>query len=261
MAEKMELEYEVSVTGLGEAAITAENAGRSAEQASLALRGARSNASSMLPIMLMSVRSINAARLAVEQTSKAITDLDPRAAMYGFLNMMQVVRNLTSLMIMLKDSTGAASAAQAILATLTGRWWLIPLALAAGAIVYARIKSMQEGGLVRETGPYLLHKGEKVVSAKEVEDLPIDERLTPTRTVETHKTIERERIIPTVEVHRTIETRRIYTARTEHIAPRTMQSFGPIFVTFQRQPREGLDMDRWLRELGPRIVEQARRGA
>ena len=263
MAEKMQLEYEVSVTGLGEAAITAENASKSGEQASLALRGARSNASSMLPIMLMSVRSINAARLAVEQTSKAITDLDPRAAMYGFLNMMQVVRNLTSLTIMLKESTGAASAAQAILATLTGRWWLIPLALAAGAIIYARIKSMQEGGLVKETGPYLLHKGEKVVPVREVEALRLveRERFTPTRTVETHKTIERERIIPTVEVHRTVETRRIYTARTEHIAPRTIQSFGPIFITFEKQPREGLDMDRWLRELGPHIVEQVRRGA
>ena len=263
MAEKMQLEYEVSVTGLGEAAITAENASKSAKQASLSLTGARSSASSMLPIMLMSVRSINAARLAVEQTSKAITDLDPRAAMYGFLNMMQVVRNLTSLMIMLKESTGAASAAQAILAALTGRWWLIPLALAAGAIVYARIKSMQEGGLVKETGPYLLHKGEKVVPVREVEDLRSveRERFTPTRTVETHKTIERERIIPTVEVHRTVETRRIYTARTEHIAPRTIQSFGPIFVTFQQQPQEGLDMDRWLRELGPHIVEQVRRGA
>ena len=108
MAEKLELEYEVSVTGLGEAAITAENASRSANQASLALTGARSSSSRTLPIMLMSVRSMNAARLAVEQTSKAITDLDPRAAMYGFLNMMQVVRNLSSLMTMLKDSTGAA---------------------------------------------------------------------------------------------------------------------------------------------------------
>ena len=206
MAEKLELEYEVSVTGLGEAAITAENASRTANQASLALTGARSSSSRTLPIMLMSVRSMNAARLAVEQTSKAITDLDPRAAMYGFLNMMQVVRNLTSLMTMLKDSTGAASAAQAILAALTGRLWLIPLALAAGALVYARVKSMQTGGPVRETGLYMLHRGEYVV--------------------------------PTRHVH----------------------SYGPIFVTFERQPRRGADMDEWLRRLGPSLVEQTRRG-
>jgi len=233
MAERMQLEYEVSVSGLGEAAIAAENAGRSAEQASLALRGARSNASSMLPVMLMSVRSINAARLAVEQTSKAITDLDPRAAMYGFLNMMQVVRNLTSLMGLLKESTGAASAAQAILATLTGRWWLIPLALAAGAIIYARIRNMQEGGLVHETGLYLLHRGEEVIP-KEV-----------------------------VETRQILESRETRIHQTHGYVPhhRHVHTYGPIFINFQRQPREGLDMDWWLRELGPRIVEQVRRGA
>ena len=230
MAERMQLEYQVSVTGLGEAAIAAEDAGRSAEQATAAINNIRTQTSRTLPIMLMGVRSINAARLAVEQTSKAIEDLDPRAAMYGFLNMMQVTRNLTSLMTMLKESTGAASAAQAILATLTGRWWLIPLAITAGALIYAKIKSMQAGGVVPETGPYLLHRGERVVPA------------------------------PTVETRMITETTKIYRTKTEHIAPRSVQSFGPIFVTFERQPREGPDMDEWLRELGPRIVERARRG-
>jgi hypothetical protein len=230
MAERMQLEYEVSVTGLGEAAIAAERASVSAKQADMALKGARSSTSNTLPVLLMGVRSINAARLAVEQTSKALTDLDLRAAMYGFLNMMQVVRNLNSLMIMLRESTGAASAAQAILATLTGRWWLIPLALAAGAVIYAQIRSMQEGGLVGETGLYLLHRGEEVVPFREVE----------TREV--------------------IETRRVYTTRNEYLVPRTVQSFGPIFVTFERQPREGPELDRWLRELGPRLVVEARRG-
>ena len=92
MAERLELEYRVSVTGLGEAAVAAESASRSAGQASLSLQGARSSASRTLPVMLMGVRSMNAARLAVEQTTMAIEDLDPRAAMYGFLNMVQVVR-------------------------------------------------------------------------------------------------------------------------------------------------------------------------
>jgi len=230
MAERMQLEYEVSVTGLGEAAIAAENASASAKQADMALKGARSSASNTLPVMLMSVRSINAARLAVEQTSKALIDLDLRAAMYGFLNMMQVVRNLNSLMILLRDSTGAASAAQAILATLTGRWWLIPLALAAGAVIYAQIRSMQEGGLVEETGLYLLHRGEEVVPSRYV------------------------------EMREVLETRRVYTARNEYLAPRTVQSFGPIFVTFERQPREGPEMERWLREMGPKLVAETRRG-
>ena len=215
----MELEYRVTVSGLGEAAASAQSAGASAAQAAASMNAVQAQGSRILPTMLMSVRSMNAARLAVEQTSRAITDLDPRAAMYGFLNMIQVVRNLTGLMNMLKASTGAASAAQAILATLTGRWWLIPLALAAGAVIYSKIKSMQVGGIIPETGPYLLHRGEEVVPAH-----------------------------------------RVYSSRTEHVTHRSSTSMGPIFITFEKQPREGLDMDRWLRGLEPRLVEIARRG-
>ena len=214
----MELEYRVTVSGLGEAAASARSAGASAAQASAAMSAAQGQGSRALPVLTMSVRSFNAARLAVEQTSRAITDLDPRAAMYGFLNMVQVVRNLNSLMAALRESTGAASAAQAILATLTGRWWLIPLALAAGAVIYSRIRSMQEGGLVPETGPYLLHRGEAV--------LPV---------------------------------RGVHVSR-ELLSQRTVQSFGPIFITFERGPGEGLEMERWMRGLGPRLVEEARRG-
>jgi len=391
MAEKMELEYEVSVTGLGEAAIAAENASRSADQASYALTGARSSASRTLPIMLMSVRSINAARLAVEQTTRAIEKMDPRAAMYGFLNMMQVVRNLHSLMILLKESTGAASAAQAILAALTGRWWLIPLAIAAGAIIYAKIKSMQEGGLVEETGLFILHKGEEIVSAREVEiqktletreiivekpepffplrgetplersasvwplreKVPVEEpsiifplRKPVEKTLETvvlskelkevhvpvlepmplsreaekisfdaHElipfmmeapevTVDLKQIVPFMKEPPKIsvdlpefkslirepketrstepltplkeatevvapspiswepqrETRRVYAPPRETVShPRHIHNIGPVFITFEKQPREGLDMDRWLRDLGPRIAQQARR--
>ena len=218
-SEHMELEYRVTVSGLGEAAASAQSAGASAAQAAASLNAAQAQGSRTLPTMLMSVRAFNAARLAVEQTSRAITELDPRAALYGFLNMIQVVRNLTSLTNILKTSTGAASAAQAILATLTGRWWLIPLALAAGAVIYSKIKSMQIGGIIPETGPYLLHRGEEVVPAH-----------------------------------------RVYASRTENITHRSSTSMGPIFITFERQPREGLDMDRWLRGLEPRLVEIARRG-
>ena len=218
-SEHMELEYRVTVSGLGEAAASAQSAGASAAQAAASLNAAQAQGSRTLPTMLMSVRAFNAARLAVEQTSRAITELDPRAALYGFLNMIQVVRNLTSLTNILKTSTGAASAAQAILATLTGRWWLIPLALAAGAVIYSKIKSMQTGGFIPETGPYLLHRGEEVVPAH-----------------------------------------RVYSSRTENVTHRSSTSMGPIFITFEKQPREGLDMDSWLRGLEPRLIEIARRG-
>jgi len=205
VSDRVDLEYNVQVTGLEEAQASANSASESANQASLALTGARSSASSSLPTMLMTVRAMNATRLAITQTSRAITNLNPTALMYGFLNMIQVVRNLTALTRMLKESTGAAAAAQSILATLTGNWWVIPLALAAGALVYSRIKSMQAGGPVSHTGVYMLHRGEYVVPAQ--------------------------------------ETR-----------------LGPIFVTFERQPRSPLEVDQWLDELGPRLTEKMRRG-
>ena len=205
MSDRVDLEYNVRVTGLDEAQVSANSASESANQASLALTGARSSASSSLPTMLMTMRAVNATRLAIAQTSRAITDLNPTALMYGFLNMIQVVRNLTVLTRMLKNSTGAAAAAQSILATLTGNWWVIPLALAAGALVYSRIKSMQAGGPVTHTGLYLLHRG-------------------------------------------------------EHVVPTQQMRLGPVFVTFERQPRSPLEMDQWLRELGPRLAETMRRG-
>jgi len=206
MSERLQIEYEVTVSGLGEAAAAAREAGSSAEQASAAMNNVHSGASRTLPTLMAGVRLLNATRLAVEQASKALTSLDPEAALYAFLNMIQAVTSLTRLMRMLRESTAAASAAQAILATLAGQWWLIPLAIAAGALVYARIRSMQAGGPVRETGLYVLHRGELVVPASSV------------------------------------------------------SHYGPIFVSFERQPREGPDTDEWLRRLGGLIAERVRRG-
>ena len=163
MTERVDLEYNVQVTGLEEAKVSANAAAESANQASAAMNVAQVQSSSSLPTMIMTMRAANAARLAVSQTSKAVTELNPTALMYGFLNMMQVVNNLTSLTRKLKDSSGAAASAQAILATLTGNWWIIPVALAAGALVYSRVKSMQAGGKVTFTGLHYLHKGEYIV--------------------------------------------------------------------------------------------------
>ena len=206
MSDRVDLEYNVHVTGLEEAQASAAAASESADQAAASLQNAQAMSSSSLPTMLMSVRAFNAARLAITQTSRAVSDLNPTALLYGFLNMIQVVRNLTQLTKMLKDSTGAAASAQAILAALTGNWWVIPLALAAGALVYSRIRSMQTGGVVPETGIYLLHR--------------------------------RERVIPAHQSH----------------------SYGPIFITFEKQPRSPMEIDRWLDELGPRLTEKMRRG-
>ena len=198
MAERMEVEYQVTVTGLEEATASANNAKQQADQASAALENTKSSGSKALPILFSSVRALTNARQAVEQTQTAIRDLNPLMMLSAFVNMAQTVQNLSSLMKALKASTAAASAAQAILTTLAGAWWLIPLAIAAGALVYSRIQSMQAGGIIKETGPYLLHRGEYVIPEKQA-----------------------------ASVERIVE-------RTS--APVTR--FGPIYVSFEKQPEE-----------------------
>lgn len=205
MADRVDLEYNVQVTGLGEAAASANAAAQSASQASAALQGVQAQGGGTLATLSMTLRTLNSTRLAVTQTSRAINEMNPAAMLTSFMSMIQVVNNLTSLTRRLRESTAAASAAQAILATLSGHWWLIPLAIAAGALVYSRIQSMQAGGPVERTGLYMLHRGEYVVPASQ-----------------------------------------------SHV--------GPVFVTFERQPSGGLDVDGWLRELGPRLEERIRRG-
>ena len=198
MAERSEIEYQVKVTGLGEASAAANSAAAQAKQASASLESAKSSGSQAIPILFSSVRALTNARQAAEQANKAIRDLDPMMALYAFVNMVQTVQALTSLMKALKTSTAAASAAQAILTTLAGAWWLIPLAIAAGALVYSRIQSMQVGGIAKETGPYLLHKGEYIVPERQA-----------------------------TRVERLVE-------RT--MTPVTR--FGPIYVSFEKQPEE-----------------------
>ena len=205
MADRVDLEYSVQVTGLGEAAASANAAAQSAGQAYAALQGVQAQGGGTVATLAMTLRTLNSTRLAVTQTSRAINDMNPAALMTSFMGMIQVVNNLTSLTRRLRESTAAAGAAQAILATLSGHWWLIPLAIAAGALVYSRMQSMQAGGPVERTGIYMLHRGEYVVPASQ-----------------TH--------------------------------------LGPVFVTFERQPSGGLEVDEWLRELGPRLEERVRRG-
>ena len=205
MADRVDLEYNVQVTGLGEAAASANAAAQSAGQASAALQGVQAQGGGTVATLAMTLRTLNSTRMAVTQTSRAISEMDPTMLLTSFMSMIHLVTNLTSLTRRLRESSAAAGAAQAILATLTGRWWLIPLAIAAGALVYSKIQSMQLGGPVERTGLYMLHRGEYVVPAS-----------------------------------------------TTHL--------GPVFVTFERQPAGGIEMDEWLRELGPRLEERVRRG-
>jgi hypothetical protein len=173
VADRVDLEYNVQVTGLGEATASANAAAQSAGQASAALQGVQAQGGGTLATLSMTLRTLNSTRLAVTQTSRALTDMNPALMLTTFMSMIQVVSNLTSLTKRLRQSTAAAGAAQAILATLSGHWWLIPLAIAAGALVYSRIQGMQTGGPVERTGLYMLHRGEYVVPASQTYMGPI----------------------------------------------------------------------------------------
>lgn len=232
MAERMEIEYAVRVTGLEEATSAANSARQQADQASAALENTRSSGNKTLPIIFSSVRALTNARQAVEQTQKAVRDLNPLMALSAFVNMAQTVQSLSSLMRALKASTAAASAAQAILVTLAGAWWLIPLAIVAGALIYSRIQSMQGGGLVKKTGPYLLHEGEYIIPEKEV--------------LRTERIIERTSLVPTGIVIERL------------LAP--VSRFGPIYITFEKQPEED-ERESWTRSLETMIADKIRRGA
>ncbi len=167
MADRVDLEYNVQVTGLGEAAASANAAAMSAGQASAALQGVQAQGGGTMATLAVTLRTLNSTRMAVTSTSRAITEMNPAMLLTSFTSMIHVVSNLTSLTKRLRERSAAAGAAQAILATLSGRWWLIPLAIAAGALVYSKIQSMQAGGPVERTGLYMLHRGEYVVPASQ----------------------------------------------------------------------------------------------
>lgn len=108
-------------------------------------------------------------RSAIEQMGKAIKTADPWAFVSFISSSLGVLRSTIFVLEMLQKTTALASAATAILDVLTGNWWLIPLALATAGVIYAAsTRSMQTGGMVRETGTYLLHAGELVVPRSQV---------------------------------------------------------------------------------------------
>lgn len=119
-----------------------------------------------LSLMVMAVRDVNALRLAVTQTSRAIRDLNPAAAMYAFLNVIQVIRNTMSLLDMLRKKQQTAIFAQALLNALSGPagWAVIAGSIfVAGAIAASVEGTMHRGGLVGRTGLYYMKKGELVI--------------------------------------------------------------------------------------------------
>ena len=173
MSDSVALVYRVQVTGLDVARAAAESASAGAEAASSSLHGLQYAGAQALPLLTSGLHTVNSMRMGVENLGRALATLNPEAALHALLNMASVASGLSRVMRQLRDSTAIASAAQATLSVLAGGLWLIPLAIAAGALVYQSLRSMQSGGSVGETGAYLLHRGEYVVPANRVSYGPI----------------------------------------------------------------------------------------
>ena len=162
------LTYTVAVTGLDQVKAQADSAARSADLASSSVKGLQSQGIRTMPLVLNALQTVNSLRSSVDNITRAMETMNPEAMIYALLSMISVATNLMQVMRLLRESTATAAAAQAVLDALAGAWWLIPLAITAGAMVAQSIRSMQTGGPVAETGVYLLHRGEYVVPANQV---------------------------------------------------------------------------------------------
>jgi hypothetical protein len=162
------LNYTVAVTGLDQVKAQADSAAKSADLASNSVKGLQSQGVRTMPLVMNALQTVNSLRSSVDNVTKAMETMNPEAMIYALLSMISVATNLMQVMRLLRESTATAAAAQAVLNTLAGAWWLIPLAITAGILVAQSIRSMQTGGPVAETGVYLLHRGEYVVPANQV---------------------------------------------------------------------------------------------
>lgn len=193
MSSTLAIRYFISVEGIEAATTSLNNAQTTARQASAAMNDVKATSEQVsrvveeagksqtqlqdvsratLSVGITLIREVNAARLAIVQAHRAITEMDPVAALYAFLNIVQVANTLIPLMKSLQAVSQGTAVAHGIIATLSGMGWMVPVAIAAGAAIMAAItiasRSKQMGGYIEETGVYLLHKGEYVVPASQI---------------------------------------------------------------------------------------------
>ena len=162
------LVYSVQVLNLAEVQQQADRVAKSADIASRSQRDLQLGTRQSLSLMANGLQIFTTTQHAIMSIQRALREANPEAWVTAFLSLLSVAMNLTQVMRQLQRSTAAAASAQAIVNTLAGAWWLIPLAITAGALIYsASMKSFQTGGPVNQTGVYLLHRGEYVVPASQ----------------------------------------------------------------------------------------------
>jgi hypothetical protein len=163
------LVYNIQVLNLTEVQQQADRVAKSADVASRSQQDLQVNSRQTLSLMVNGLQVFTTTQHAISSVQRALKEMSPESWVTAFLSLLSVAVNLMQVMRLLQKSTAAAASAQAIVDTLAGAWWLIPLAIAAGAMVYtASMKSYQSGGPVNQTGVYLLHKGEYVVPSNQV---------------------------------------------------------------------------------------------
>jgi hypothetical protein len=163
------LVYNIQVLNLTEVQQQADRVAKSADVASRSQQELQMGTRQSLLLMVNGLQIFTTTQHAIMSLQRALKESSPEAWISAFLSLLSVAVNLTQVMRLLQKSTSVAASAQAIVDTLAGAWWLIPLALTAGALVYsASMKSYQSGGPVNQTGVYLLHKGEYVVPSNQV---------------------------------------------------------------------------------------------
>jgi hypothetical protein len=196
--ESVTLQYNIQIVNVDQTIINLKQAERTASQTSKALTEAEQRTESSSRTILRGISVFTNLRQTVDYTIKGLKEADPMALLMAFMNLLQtlegvkrlqestlkmsivnafssgietVITSVKSLFTWLQ-STRAVQAAiagiQAMIATLSGQWWLVAAAIAAGVAVAAAARSMQMGGPVLATGVYLLHKGEYVVPAETV---------------------------------------------------------------------------------------------
>lgn len=193
MSSTLAVRYFISVEGIEAATTSLNNAQRTANQASTAMNEVKATSEQVsrmveetnksqtqlqdvsrntLSVGITLIREVNAARLAIVQAHRAITELNPIAALYAFLNIVQVANTLIPLMKSLLGVQKGVLAAEGAISVLSGQAWLIPVAIAGVAALLAAVemagRSRQRGGSIEETGIYLLHKGEYVIPSSHV---------------------------------------------------------------------------------------------
>jgi len=196
--ESVTLQYNIQVVNVDQTIINLKQAEKTASQTSKALTDTEKRTESTSRTILRGISIFTNLRQTVDYTVKALKEGDPMALLMAFMNLLQTleavkrlqestlkmnivnafssgietiitsVKNLFTWLQSTRAVQAAIAGIQAMIATLSGQWWLVAAAIAAGVAVAAAARSMQMGGPVLATGVYLLHKGEYVVPAETV---------------------------------------------------------------------------------------------